>query len=190
MVKRAIIFIADGTEEMEFTITTDVLRRAGVEVVVLGVELEHDYATCSRGVKIVPDKMLGYNNTAYLDFDLAVVPGGLKGSQTLSKDIFVVGLLDHFYRDNKYVAFICAGTMAARALKTSKGKKVTSYPAIKDQLSDFYEYSEDRVVVDGNLITSRGPGTTFLFALTLVEQLVGTEVANKLRSEMLTAQLL
>ena len=65
------------------------------------------------------------------------------------------------------------------------GKQITSYPSKKDELVSSYNYSEDRVVVDDNLITSRGPGTAFEFGLKIVEKLVGIEKANEVASGML-----
>ncbi|CAO3593915.1 unnamed protein product [Absidia cylindrospora] len=188
----AIVFIANGTEEMEFTIVVDVLRRANVKVQVVGVELGHvGYAECSRGVKIVPDSALeALSLNDWSDYDAAVIPGGLKGAQTLRDNTMVKQILSSLYDQKKYVAFICAGTIAAKAANIGKGRTATSYPAFKDELSNYYDYSEDRVVVDGNLVTSRGPGTAFLFALTLVSNLVGKEVSSKLEKEMLTATTL
>ncbi|ORZ23933.1 class I glutamine amidotransferase-like protein [Absidia repens] len=188
----AIVFIANGTEEMEFTIVVDVLRRANVKVQVVGVELGHvGYAECSRGVKIVPDSALEASSlNDWADYDLAVIPGGLKGAETLRDNTTVKQILSSFYDKQKHVAFICAGTIAAKAANIGQGRKATSYPAFKEELSNYYDYSEDRVVVDGNLVTSRGPGTAFLFALTLVSNLVGKEVSSKLEKEMLTATTL
>ncbi|KAI9492933.1 class I glutamine amidotransferase-like protein [Zychaea mexicana] len=190
MVKKAIVFLADGTEEMEFTITVDVLRRAKVEVTVVGVQLKTPtVAECSRGVKIVPDAEFQHEGQSWksADYDAVVVPGGMGGASTLRDDTGVQRLISSFYEKQKIVAFICAGTLVAKSSGIPRGHKVTSYPSVKDQLKDYYEYSEERVVVDQNIVTSRGPGTAFLFALTLVEQLVGKEVADNLRAEMLSA---
>ncbi|CAO3651401.1 unnamed protein product [Cunninghamella echinulata] len=158
-------------------------------VKVVGVQLKNSFAECSRGVKIVPDILI--ENLENADgFDAIIIPGGLKGAETLTNDVSVQDLIKSYYGANKIVAFICAGTLAAKQADIAKGKAATSYPAFKDQLSTFYEYKDDRVVIDGNLITSRGPGTAFLFALTLVEKLIGKEVATKLEKEMLTASTL
>ncbi|KAI8097133.1 class I glutamine amidotransferase-like protein [Halteromyces radiatus] len=185
----AIVFVANGTEESEFTITVDVLRRANVKVNVVGVQLTEMYATCSRGVKIVPDTSLEELQD-WETYDAAVIPGGLKGAETLRDDKKVKHILSTLYEHNKVVAFICAGTLAAKEAHIGKGREATSYPAFKTELSEYYKYSEDRVVVDENLVTSRGPGTAFLFALTLVEKLIGKEMSLKLQKEMLTASVL
>ncbi|ORZ03065.1 class I glutamine amidotransferase-like protein [Syncephalastrum racemosum] len=193
MNKKALILLADGAEEMEFTIAVDVLRRAQVEVLVAGVALkEPTVAHCSRGVKIVPDVEFAHQNMSWnpSDFDAVIIPGGIAGATTLKDNKDVQKLVSLFYEQRKVVGFICAGTLVAKSSGIPKGHKVTSYPAVKDQLTDTYEYSEDRVVVDQNVITSRAPGTAFLFALTLVEELVGKDVADKLKGDMMTASAL
>lgn len=83
------------------------------------------------------------------------------------------------------IAAICAAPIALKAHEICKGKKVASYPSFKDQLEGYYNYSEDRVVVDGTLVTSRGPGTCFEFALKLVELLVDPNTAKKIHEGLL-----
>ncbi|SAM03188.1 hypothetical protein [Absidia glauca] len=182
----ALVFLANGSEEMELTIVVDVLRRANIEVTVAGVDLTTDHALCSRGMKIVPDILFeNVQENEWSKYDVAIVPGGLKGAQTCRDHPRVQKLLTQLDEQKKWVAFICAGTIAAKAARIGQGRSATSYPAFKDELADFYNYSDDRVVVDGNLVTSRSPGTTFLFALTLVSKLVGDEMASELSREML-----
>ncbi|KAI8148474.1 class I glutamine amidotransferase-like protein [Fennellomyces sp. T-0311] len=193
MTKKAVVLLADGAEEMEFTIAVDVLRRAKVEVLVAGVKLKNaTFAECSRGVKIVPDVEFEHQGQSWkpADYDAIIIPGGMQGALTLRDDKDVQKMISLFYESQKIVAFICAGTLVAKSSGIPKGHKLTSYPSVKDQLKDDYEYLEERVVVDQNIVTSRGPGTAFLFALTLVEQLVGKQVADTLKGEMLTAQTL
>ncbi|KAI8971762.1 DJ-1 [Mycotypha africana] len=185
--KKAIVFLADGAEEMEFTISVDVLRRAKINVTVVGVSLKNDYATCSRGVKIIPDVKLERNTFKAEDYDALIVPGGAGGAKTLAEHETIQKLVMEFYEKKKIIAFVCAGTLVAKAAGVPHKHKVTSYPAgVREQLVNVYNYSEDRVVVDENVITSRGPGTTFLFALTIVENLIDVETSNTLRKEMLT----
>lgn len=84
----------------------------------------------------------------------------------------------------KWIGIICASPIALKAASVGFGRKITSHPSVKDQLKE-YDYREDDVVVDGNLVTSRGPGTSFLFALKLVELVVGLEIKNKVQSPMM-----
>lgn len=88
-------------------------------------------------------------------------------------------------KEGRIVAAICAAPTAFKAHSIGKGKSITSYPAFKEQLAGDYNYVEDRVIVDGNFTTSRGPGTAFEFALSLVEQLSGKEVSETLANQML-----
>ena len=87
------------------------------------------------------------------------------------------------------MAAICAAPIALKAHGIGIGKKLTSHPSVKDKFTpDQYTYSEDRVVQDGQLITSRGPGTAFEFALKLVEVLVGPDSVAKIVPPMLVRQ--
>ncbi|KAI8073780.1 class I glutamine amidotransferase-like protein [Thamnidium elegans] len=196
--KKAIVFLTEGAEEMEFTITVDVLRRAKVEVTVLGVEISNIFATCSRGVKICPDIKFEDTSIKAQDYDAIIIPGGAGSAKTLSGNEKAKSLIMEFYNAKKIVAFICAGTLVAKAAGIPHTHKVTSYVGpVREQLIDgtgfititvlsecltfnflflVYDYSEDRVVIDDNVITSRGPGTTFLFALTIVEHLTDLRV--------------
>ena len=92
---------------------------------------------------------------------------------------------DHFIFIGKLLAAVCAAPTVFQAHDIGKGKTVTSYPAFKSKLEGDYIYSEDRVVVDGNMITSRGPGTCFEFAFKLAELLVSKEMSDQLKSQTL-----
>lgn len=173
------------------SLLADVLRRAKVEVTVLGVGIKNEVAVCSRGVKIAPDVKFEETTIKADDYDAIIIPGGAGSAKTLGEHDGAKKLIMDFYNSKKIVAFICAGTLVAKAAGIPTTHTVTSYPGpVKEQLVGVYKYSEDRVVVDGNVITSRSPGTTFLFVLTIVEQLIGVETANALRSEMLTCSSL
>ncbi|KLO16151.1 DJ-1 protein, partial [Schizopora paradoxa] len=177
----ALIFIADGTEEMEFTITYDTLVRAGIKCTSAFVgEATSKFATCSRGVKIVPDASL---EEIHEDHDILIVPGGAKGADTISKSTRVQELLKKQHDKGKFVGMICAGGLAA---KTSAFPKLslTSHPSVKGELETEFDYKEDAVVVNSGLITSRGPGTTFPFALKIVELLCGKEKRNEVQGPM------
>ncbi|KAI8993491.1 class I glutamine amidotransferase-like protein [Pilobolus umbonatus] len=189
--KKVIVCLTDGAEEMEFTITVDILRRARLDVTVVGVDIVKEYALCSRGVKICPDVHFKDFLSTSNGYDAIVIPGGLNCSKTLAGHKGVKQLIMDFYNNKKIVAFICAGTLVAKAAGIPVTHKVTSYPgAVREQLVNVYNYSEERVVVDDNVITSRGPGTSFLFALTIVEQLLDVNTANSIKKEMLTAPTL
>ncbi|UZJ53535.1 hypothetical protein CBS101457_002855 [Exobasidium rhododendri] len=191
-----LILIAEGTEEMEFTITYDILVRGGLNVKSAyvgssahsGEEDPHGvpFVTCSRGVKIVPDLRLPdlAGGKALEEYDAIVVPGGNKGAEIISSNEDVAALLAAFYGKGKIVACICAGTLAIKAANVGKDTAVTSHPSVKAELEKDYTYKEERVVVAENLITSRGPGTTFGFALAIVEALAGKEKREEIEEPM------
>ncbi|KAI0071527.1 DJ-1 [Panus rudis PR-1116 ss-1] len=183
---KALILLADGTEEMEFTITYDTLVRAGVSCTSAYVsaldptESTNSYtnppfAKGSRGINILPDSYFSPQDGTPDKFDLLVIPGGAKGAETISNNSPVQHLVRRYLGEGKYVGMICAaGSMAALTSGLPK-QPLTSHPSVKSHLEGKFEYKEDPVVVSGKLVTSRGPGTAFPFALTLVELLCGKE---------------
>ncbi|KAI0053131.1 DJ-1 [Auriscalpium vulgare] len=177
----ALVLIAHGTEEMEFTITYDTLVRAGVQctsaLIVPKSEKEPEtrWAVCSRGVRIVPDVSEAELTTQYIEqFDAVIVPGGAKGAETLSQSPLVQQIVSDFFKAGRVVAMICAGSLAAKTAKLLN-QPITSHPSVKSELEKDFDYREDPVIISGNLITSRGPGTAFPFAFALVERLCGVE---------------
>ncbi|PIA15323.1 dj-1 protein-like protein [Coemansia reversa NRRL 1564] len=186
--KKAIVFVAQGSEEMETVIAVDVLRRAGIQVLVLAVEIPSGPVTCSRGVRLVPDAYLGDNSIKISTFDAVVVPGGAGGAEILSQNAQVRCILSDFHAQHKIVAAICAGALAIKTAgiqsHLSEPLRITSHPSVSDQLVDEFSYKEDRVVVDGNLVTSRGPGTALEFSLRLVSLLVGADKAREVAAPM------
>ncbi|THH30992.1 hypothetical protein EUX98_g3173 [Antrodiella citrinella] len=195
MSKKALILIADGTEEMEFTITYDTLVRAGIHCTsafVSAVDTESPtndayhappFATCSRGIRIVSDEVFSPQHAGPDKYDLLVIPGGAKGAETISASEPVLHLVRAYVDAGKHVGMICAGSLAALRSRLPK-QPLTSHPSVKSQLENDFEYSEDPVVISGTLVTSRGPGTTFPFALTLVELLCGKEKRKEVEGPM------
>ncbi|XP_037948373.1 protein dj-1beta [Teleopsis dalmanni] len=183
MSKKALIILAPGGEEMEFVVSADVLRRAGVKVTVAGLE-GCEPVKCSRDVVIVPDTSLLEAKSD--QFDVIVLPGGLGGSKAMSKCNVLGELLKNQEAEGRLVAAICAAPTALAAHCIGVGKSLTSYPSVKSQLESQYKYVEDKnVVQDGNLITSRGPGTAFDFALKIAEALAGADKAREVAKGML-----
>lgn len=118
-------------------------------------------------------------------FDVVVLPGGLGGAKALADSKAVGDLLQKQEKSGRICAAICAAPTAFLSHSIGLGKKITSYPAFKDQLSGKYTYLDESVVVDGNIVTSRGPGTAFDFGLKLGEILVGAEVTKDAAGKML-----
>ncbi|XP_023328211.1 protein/nucleic acid deglycase DJ-1 [Eurytemora carolleeae] len=183
MVAKALCILAEGSEEMETVIIVDVLRRGGVEVVLAGLE-GVEPVKCSRGVVLVPDSSL---DSALLNvsYDAIILPGGGPGAKALAESAKVKVLLTDQEAAGRIVGAICAAPTALLEHGIGKGKRLTSYPSFKDVLSKDYIYTQAQVEVDGSLITSQGPGTSFSFALRLVELLVGKEKAEEISAAML-----
>ncbi|XP_054813748.1 protein DJ-1 homolog B-like isoform X2 [Prosopis cineraria] len=178
---KVLVPIANGTEEMEAVMIIDFLRRAEVNVTVASVEDKLDIVASHR-VKLQADLLL--DEAAKQSYDLIVLPGGSGGAQAFANSETLVSLLQKQRESNKYYGAICASpALVLEPHGLLKGKKATAFPGLSNKLSEQGEV-EKRVVVDGNLITSRGPGTALEFALTIVEKLFGRESGLELAKSM------
>ena len=181
MQKSVLVPVADGTEELEAVAIVDILRRAGAAVTVASVSGRRQI-TASRGVVIVADALI--EDCLKKDFHLVVLPGGIPGAEHLRDSEALTRILkQQRQRDGLYGA-ICASpavVLAHHGLLT--GHQATCHPAFVEQLSNV-DRVDDRVVADGNCLTSRGAGTAVEFALTLVERLYGTEKREVVAQEM------
>jgi 4-methyl-5(b-hydroxyethyl)-thiazole monophosphate biosynthesis len=184
--KKVAVLLANGFEEGEALFVVDIIRRAGF--ICDAVSVEEEIVQGSHGIKTIADLLL---KKADLDsYDMIVLPGGLPGADTLRDNETVISWVKDFAaRPDKYVAAICAAPQVLAKAGVTTGRRLTSYPGEKyqklftdAQYVDDNSLTEECVVVDGNLITSRGPGTTLPFAYRLVEILGGD--ADKLRQAM------
>ena len=172
--------LAEGCEEPEAVTIIDLLRRAGIQVVVAG--LAAGPVHCSRGTMIVPDVAL--DEVLTQPFDMIVLPGGMPGAEHLKNDRRIIHLLQQMATAGKYVAAICAAPMALHAAGLLENRTATSFPGVLDALEGTHTYSTNSVVIDGNIITSRGPGTAMDFALALIELLCGSEARNRVEASL------
>jgi len=177
---RVLVPLAEGFEEIEAVTIVDVLRRASLDVVT--ASLGESPVRGSHAIAVAADARI--DDVRADDFDAVVLPGGMPGSKTLRDDERVLSLVRSMARANKLVGAICAAPIALEAAGVLAGKRATSYPG--NELPSA-RYVEERVVVDGRLVTSRGAGTALEFALTLVALLRGPEVAERLRAGMIAA---
>jgi protein deglycase len=176
--KTVLVALAPGFEEIETITVVDILRRAGARVTlaatVAGV-LEG-----SRGIKVASDALL----EAVMDkeYDLIFLPGGQPGTDNLANDPRIDKLLQKMQSQGKYIAAICAAPIVLQKSGILKDRPMTCHPSVQAQ---FDSYIDDRVVVDGKLITSQSPGTAMEFALKLVEILFGVERMEKVNAGVL-----
>lgn len=172
------VLLAEGFETIEALTTVDILRRAGVTCDTFATKnLE---VTTSHSVTIKADKVL--NDEVY-DYDVVVLPGGMPGSVNLRDDDKVNELVKKFYDEGKIVAAICAGPITLGKLGIVNGKNATCYPGFDDQLVGC-NYKEDLVVVDGNIITGRGPAAAIPFAFEILKH-VAPDKVDQIKNAML-----
>ncbi len=174
------ILLADGFEEIEAITTIDVLRRANIDVHVLGVT---GLDICgAHHVRIHADALL---RDAEGPWDAVILPGGGAGAETLRDDLDVQTFLrTQAKNDGVVLAAICAAPMALAHAGLLEGKRATCYPGMEKQMAGA-ELCGESVVIDGRIITSRGPSTATPFALALVERLATRKVAHEVGKQML-----
>lgn len=177
---RVLVPLAEGCEEMEAVIVVDTLRRAKWDVVTAG--LKPGAVTASRGVKLVPDTTL--DAVEVMSFDAIVLPGGNGGTQNLLGDARVLDAIRALHGAGRIVAAICAAPQVLHQAGVLDGRKATCYPGVESKLTRARTVP-DRVAQDGNVITSRGPGTSFEFALALIERFDGPGPAREVAGGLL-----
>lgn len=173
--------IADGTEELEAVTIIDVLRRGGADVTVASVNGLQVKA--SRGVNLIADCVI--DDCIDKAFDLIVLPGGLPGAEHLRDCASLIHMLTAQKESGRLYGAVCASPAVAMAPHgLLDNKQATCYPSCADQLPDA-SLANQRVVIDGNCITSQGPGTAMEFAVELIRQLVSDAKADEVAAGLL-----
>lgn len=179
--KRVLIPLAEGCEELEAVTLIDLLRRAELDVVT--ATLGDSIVKCSRGTRLVADHSL--DEVMDEDFDLLVLPGGLPGADHLNNDPRIHRLLDKMMGNEQLVSAICAAPRVLVSNDSIAEKRLTAYPGSLESFDvEGFTLTDEAVVVDGNVITSKGPGTAMDLALTLIERLLGTEARSKVEQPL------
>jgi 4-methyl-5(b-hydroxyethyl)-thiazole monophosphate biosynthesis len=177
---KAIVILANGFEEVEAITPADFLQRAGVDVILVGID--GGSIRGSHGIIVEPNTSI---ESAPNDADCIIIPGGMPGSANIAASEAAIKLIRSRFESGKLVAAICAAPAIVLAKSgIIRGKRVTCYPGYEDKLVDSH-WSEARVVVDGNIITSRAAGTAAEFSLAIVEYLVGRTTADKIANSVL-----
>lgn len=184
----ALICLAPGSEETEAVTTLDLLVRGGIKVTTASVASDGNLTvTCSRGVKLLADAPLV--EVADGDYDVIVLPGGVKGAECFRDSPLLVETVKQFHRSGRIVAAICAaaGIVLVPHAIFPIGN-MTGFPALKDRIPE-EQWQDKRVVWDPrvNLLTSQGPGTSIDFALKIIDLLVGREKAHEVASQLVMA---
>ncbi len=176
------IYLAEGFEEVEALTAADVLRRAGVDAKLVSIS-ESLKVAGAHGICVEADLLM--SQCSYENCRMLVLPGGMPGTLNLGADEQLCRKLQEFAADSdKKVAAICAAPMVLGKLGILEGRRATIYPGMEGYLTGAQTDSE-KVVISGNVITSKGPGTAMDFALTLAGVLCGEETAENLRRDMI-----
>jgi protein deglycase len=181
--RSALIAIAQGTEEIEFSSTFDVLVRAGFKVTVASVG--HRIIELSRGMRVESDNQIDHYKTSL--FDVVVLPGGMPGAENLAKCPILDEILKHQIKNQKFIAAICA---SPAVILKSKGiitdtVKATCYPAKNFVSTMGASYVDAPVIVSGNIITASGPASAIEFGLQITEAIIGKSKADEVASQLL-----
>jgi len=179
---KVLVPLANGFEEIEAMSIIDVLSRAGIEVVVAGLK-KREVEGSNTGLKVIAHTVLDEVDVSSLD--MIVLPGGLPGSEHLAKSDKVKAIINELNAKNKPVGAICAAPWALKEAGVLEGKQHTNYPGFESHTGKEGYVADKKVVIDGNVVTSRGPGTAICFALEIVKMLVNDETYNQLKEGLL-----
>ena len=181
MKKKVAVLLANGFEEIEAVTCIDILKRADQEVKIVGVG--EMVIRGAHGIGISADIEID----SYGDLpDAVVLPGGMPGVQNLFKAAKVISLIKEVHKKGNLVAAICAAPAYVLApMGILDGKKVTCYLGCEKMLGEKVSYVDQDVVVDGNVITSKGPATAMAFALKIVDLLCGDKITHSIRQKLL-----
>ncbi len=182
MAKRVLVPLAGGFEEVEAIAVIDVLRRAGAEVVVAGLAGPGPVAGRSS-LSVLPDIDLD-TALAGAPFDAIVLPGGMDGTLALREDPRIIAALTATAGRGAITAAICAAPLVLHRAGLLGERPFTSHPGVAGDFAGG-TYREDRVVVSGNVVTSRAPGTAIELALELARLLCGPETADRVAADIL-----
>jgi len=172
--------LAEGFEEIEAISLIDVMRRGGIEVIVAGVD--KDLVTGANGITVKADTDI--KEAKADDLDMVVLPGGWGGTHILAENETVQQLLREMKEKEKIVGAICAAPFALKQAGVLNDR-YTCYPSVEEQIGTDGYTDKEKVVIDGNVMTSRGPGTSICFGLAIVRKLVGEDMYEQLKGGLL-----
>lgn len=180
---KIIVFLAEGFEEIEALTVVDYLRRLdGIEVDMVSIT-QNLKVIGAHNIEVMADKTIG-GIEDLLDYDGLVIPGGMPGATNLRDSKKLIDIVKDFNEKDKLIAAICAGPIVFEEADVIKGRDITSYPGFEENLKSG-NYLEKDVVLDGNLLTSRGPALAIDFTFKIVEYLLGNEKVESLKKDIL-----
>ena len=189
--KGTYVFLADGFEISEALTTVNMLRRGGVNVKTVSI-YDDRIVTSSNRIPVVADMAFGEfrASTTFgpcLPTDVMIFPGGMPGSSNLAAFPKLMDIMLQHYEAGGTLAAICAApSVVLGLLPTLEGKKMTCYDGFEETLqAKGAEYVKESVVVDGNIITGRGPGWAVEFGLAILSLIKGQETADKVKAGLM-----
>lgn len=179
--KKVLVFIADGTEEIEVLTPVDFFRRAGIQVDLVAVKN-------TRKVRLAHQVYAGADKTiddiAGPDYDAFYIPGGMPGATNIRDNEKVIGLIKEAESQGKILAAICAGPIVLEAAGLLKDKNFTCYPGFEKEIKEG-NFVDDLVVKDGNIFTGKGPAAAAKLSFALIEELLSKDQAEEIKDQTL-----
>ena len=180
--KNAFVHFADGFEEIEAITIIDVLRRADIPTLMVSVSGRKE-VTGAHNIRIIADVL--FEEADYSDAEILILPGGMPGSKNLNAHLGLKDQLLSFFNSKKKIAAICAAPLVLGGLHILEDQEAVCYPGYEDKLLGA-DVKYEPVIVSGNIITGRGPGTAMDFSLTIVAELRGKSTADQLARALLS----
>ncbi len=171
------IFLADGFEEIEALTVVDLLRRAELEIQIVGIGAKN-VIKGAHGISVVTD--ISEKDVITSDLDAIVLPGGMPGTLNLERSSIVISCINYCCDNNKYIAAICAAPSILGHNNILKNKTATCFPGFENELYNA-NVVVDHVCVCNNIITAKGAGVAIDFSLKIIELLKNKEISDKIR---------
>ena len=178
--KKILVPLAEGFEEIEAITIIDLLRRAGAEVIIASLEKRNVQG--SHGLKVIADTVI--DEVINDNFEMVVLPGGVPGAPNLMGDTRIIKLLKDQAANNKTSAAICAAPAVLQEAGLTKSKKITSHPAWADRMTTAI-HTGARVESADLLVTGQAAGSAMEFSFKLIEHLFGAEKVAEVNAEVL-----
>ena len=174
------MLLGTGFEETEAIAPLDILRRAGIQALTVGVNGKIVYG--GHGIGIEADITLSEMDLT--NMDMVILPGGLGGVKSVSESVEAMNVLRFAYENDKFVAAICAGPTVLASLGITDGKSATCYPGCEGQMGSANMLPEKAAVRDGKVITGTSAGCAIPFGLELVAALKGETIAEGIKNQI------
>ena len=178
--KQVYLFLAEGFEEIEALTPVDILRRAGITCTTVSIGTKKEVAG-SHNIIITADKLFDEMNS--FDADAIILPGGAVGTANLKAHKGLQTVIEKFHNEKKLICAICAAPTILGEMGILKGLHAVCYPGLEGKLLGAYP-EEDPFCYDGTVLTGRGPAKSMLFALKIIELLLGEEKMNEIKQEI------